>query len=171
MLLLLARGLLDRSDDSRMRAAAADIPLQRLNDLFLAGVWIGLQQGYAAHDHSRTAVRTLKSPGIKESLLNRMQGPVFFKTFNRGNWTGGGRTHRNLARSPRCSSDQNRARATRPFPAAVLRAGQAEFIAQDIQQRGVRRVVDRIACPVDFECNAGCHTIPFEKAIRLNQCL
>jgi hypothetical protein len=119
----------DGFHDARMRPAPAHIPLQKLNDLRLSGVRLRLQQTNTAHDHSRSAVSALERTRFEKRLLHWMQAAIFFKAFNRRDRLSNGRARRNLARAPRRSTEQYRARAALPFPAAVLRPGQVEFVA------------------------------------------
>src|SRR5437016_11672913 len=105
-----------------MRPAAADIALQGLNDVRLAGIRIGLQQAHAAHDHSRGTVRTLKRAGIEERLLDRMQSSVFFQSFDGYHGFPSSRARRNLAIPPRRSAIQLGARAALSFAVAVFAA-------------------------------------------------
>ena len=80
-----------------------------------------------------------------------MQPPILFKALDGGDGFSGRRTDRNLTRAAGRSADQDSARATLPFAAAVFAAGQTELIAQNIQQRCVRRVFDRIPLVIDVE--------------------
>src|SRR5438552_12139175 len=146
-----------------MRAAAADIALQGLIDVRLAGIRIGLQEAHAAQDHSRGAVRTLKRAGIEERLLDRMQAPVFFQTLDSHHGFSRSRARRDLAGSPRRSANQYGTSTALPFPAAVFAAGQSKLITQNIQKRRIRRVVDRIALAVNFQFGQFRHGLPSEK--------
>src|SRR5689334_8664728 len=53
------RGALDRAYDPHMRAAAAEIILQRVLDLMHARLGIFLQQGGGLHDHAIDAITAL----------------------------------------------------------------------------------------------------------------
>src|SRR5437899_9157807 len=103
-----------------MRSAPADIALQVLNDIRLAGIGIGLQKAHAAHNHSRSAVSALEGAGIEKRLLHRMQPPILFQALDGGDGFSGRRAAGNLTRAARRSAAQDSARATLPFPAAVL---------------------------------------------------
>src|SRR2546422_230797 len=146
-----------------MRPAPAHIPLQELNDLRLTGIGIRLQQTNAAHDHSRSAVSALERSRIQKSLLYGMQAAIFLKTFDSRDGFSGSRANRNLARAPRRSPQQHGARATLPFPTAVLRPGQTEFIAQHVQERRFGRVVDWISLAVNFNFDGHRHSPPRKK--------
>ena len=75
---------MDRGYDAGIRAAAADIAVHVLHDLLVTGLWKVLQQGHRGHNHSRSAVATLKGLFIKEGLLHRMQAAILAETFNSG---------------------------------------------------------------------------------------
>ena len=60
-----------------MRAAAADIALQRLHNLFIRGIRITAEQRNGAHDHPGSAVGALKRTRIQKRLLHGMKRAVF----------------------------------------------------------------------------------------------
>lgn len=150
MLLHPAGRLADGIEDTRVRAAAADIALQRLNDLLIAGFGVCLQEADTAHDHSRSAVGALEGVEIQEGLLHGVKLTVFFEAFD-----GGDRLHyfaeQNLAGTPRRPADQDRARAALPFTAAVFCAGEAEFVAQNGEKTDIRVGVDWVFLAVNFK--------------------
>src|SRR5260370_9327465 len=127
-----------------MRAATAQIALQKLHDFRRTGIGICLQKANTAHDHSRGAVSALERARIEKRLLHGMQAAIFLKAFNRRNWLSDGRTPRYLARSARRSRDQHGAPAALPFPTSVLRPRHTQFLAEHVQKRRVWRGVGRI---------------------------
>ena len=52
---------------------------------------------------------------------------------------------RQIARSHRAAVDQHEARAALAAAAAEARAGEAEVVAQDVEERRVRRGLDAVA--------------------------
>jgi hypothetical protein len=95
----------DSFDNARMCSAPAYISLQKLNNICRTGIGIGLQQAYAAHNHSRSAVRALKRSRIQKRLLDGMQAAIFLKALDGDSWFSGGRADGNLARTPRRSAE------------------------------------------------------------------
>jgi hypothetical protein len=79
---------LHRSNDSRMSAAPANIPLQAADNLGFGRIGISRQQVNAADDHSGSAIRALESAFIEKRLLHGVQLAVILETLNRGNWPG-----------------------------------------------------------------------------------
>jgi hypothetical protein len=152
-------GMSDRIDDPRMRAATADIALQRFSDFGRTGIGIRLQERDAAHNHSRRTIGTLEGSGIEKSLLHRMQASVFLKTFDRGDGLRHSRPQWNLARSTRHAPKQYRASATLSFAAAVLRAREAKLIAENRQQRRIQIVLDPIPLSIYFELDGIRHPL------------
>src|SRR5260370_3578520 len=133
-----------------MRAATAQIALQKLHDFRRTGIGICLQKANTAHDHSRGAVSALERARIEKRLLHGMQAAIFLKAFNRRNWLSDGRTLRYLARAARRAREQHGARAALPFPAPVLRPRQTAVIAEHGQKRLPWRAVHRISLAASF---------------------
>jgi hypothetical protein len=123
-------GLLNGGDDTWMRAAAADIPLQSLHNFRLAGIGIFLKQRDAADNHSRRAVRTLKSALIEKCLLHGMKPAVLFEAFNGDDRFSDGIADGELARTPRGTIQQNRTSAALAFATSVFGSSKAKFFAQ-----------------------------------------
>ena len=144
------RGLADGVDDARLRAAAANIALQELRDFGGVGIGITLEEPDAAHDHAWGAVSALKGAGIDERLLDGVQPAIFLQALDRGDWFTDGGAGGNLAGASRLAANQHRAGAALPFPAAVLAAGEPEFIAQDVEERSLRIVMNGVALAVYF---------------------
>src|SRR6266851_566538 len=103
--------------NSRVRPTAADIALQKLDNL--RGTWIAvaLQQSDAAHDHPSRAVGALKGAGIEKGLLHGMQMSVFLQAFNGGDGLANRGADGNLAGTPRHPADQHSASAALAFAA------------------------------------------------------
>jgi hypothetical protein len=141
-------------NDARLRAAATDVALQELSDFVRTGIRIISQQADAAHDHAGRAVGTLERAGIDERLLHGMQTAVPFQSLNRGDWLSNCEADGNLARASRLATNQNGAGAALPFSAAIFAAGETKLVAQDVKERSIRGVMDRIPLAVhfDFEC-------------------
>src|SRR6267143_1643348 len=140
----------DGLHDAWMCPTSAHIALQKLSNLHLTRIRVSLQQTNAAHNHSRSAVGALERARIEKRLLHGVQASIFLKTFDGCDWLSDGRARRDLAGAPRRSPKQYGTRAALPFPAAVLRPGQTEFIAQHAQERRVWRVVNRKSLAVNF---------------------
>src|ERR1700746_1841103 len=112
-----------------MGAAAADVSLQGLHDLRLAGIGIFLKERDAADNHSRRAVGTLKRASIKKCLLHGMKQAALFEAFNGDDGFPGGVVDGELARTPRRAIQKYGAGTALPFAATVFRSGEAELLA------------------------------------------
>ena len=123
-------GLLNRGDDTRMRAAAADISLQGLHDFRLTGVGIFLEQCDAADNHSGSAIGALERALIKKCLLHGMKLAVSFEAFDGDDGFPGCVTDGELARSSRRAIQEDGAGATLAFAAAVFGSSKAKLFAQ-----------------------------------------
>lgn len=142
---------MDRVDDPGMRSAAAHIALQRLDNFVGTGIRIGRKKTHAAQDHSGRAVSALERARIEKCLLHRMEMAVLLEAFNRGDGFCHRGADRNLARPARRSAKQDGACAALSFAAAILGARQAQFVAENGEERRFRIALDRITLAVDFE--------------------
>jgi hypothetical protein len=128
------RGLLNGTDDARICAAPAYIPLHGSDYRILARVWILSEQPKRGHNHTWRTVAALHCVGIKKGLLKRVQLPMRRQAFDRAHRaTKRGSNGRN-ARSCRHAVDKHSAGAAGTLPAANLAASQAEVVAQDIEE-------------------------------------
>ena len=66
-------GFLDRGDDPRVGAAAADVAVHPRDDSRAFGVRVLIQESDGRHDHARRAVAALHRAAVEEGLLNWMQ--------------------------------------------------------------------------------------------------
>ena len=128
---------MDCLDDARVSATAADVALQRLGNFDGCGIGILLKQSDAAHDHAGCAVGALKSFGVEEGLLDRMEVARLFEAFDGGDGFSSGGGNRSDAGTAGDAVEENGAGATLTFAATVFGAGKAEFIAKEGQQRRV----------------------------------
>ena len=154
-----------------MRSAAADIAVERLDDFSRVRAGIVLEQRDAAHDHSGRAVSALKGSGIDESLLHRMELAVALEAFDRYDGFCCCGADRNLAGASWAAANQNGAGAALAFAATVLGAGEAELVAQNLEQRRFRVEPDIVSPAVDFELELRRHTEHCEPRRRGMQCL
>src|SRR5689334_13606916 len=121
---------------------------------------IPLQQADAAHNHAGRAVSALEGAGVDEGLLHGMQAAVFLEAFDGGDGLPDGGADGNLAGAARLSAEQHGAGTALAFSATVLAASKAEFIAQNVQQRSFRMVMNGIAFTVYFDFDCGWHGAP-----------
>src|SRR5215510_563451 len=124
-------GLANRGDDSRIRAAAANIAFHESRDFYVIGVRILAQQREAGDDHSGSAIAALQGVSFEERLLKRVQAAILLKPLDGGYRFPGDGLDRGYTRASRLPIDQHRARAALSLAAAVLAAGQVKIIAQD----------------------------------------
>lgn len=123
-------GALHSIDDARMRAAAADVSLQGLNDFVRSGRRFGRQQADAAQNHSGSAVGALKRTGIKKRLLHWVEPAVLGKPFDGNDGARCGGADGNLARAPRSAVEQHGARTALTLAAPVFCSGEPEIVAE-----------------------------------------
>ena len=73
---------LNRLDDSSVAGAAAEVAFERVFDLLVAGMGIGIKQGFGGHDHPRRTEAALHRPVLNEGLLQRMQLAILGQPLN-----------------------------------------------------------------------------------------
>src|SRR5215216_1229625 len=81
--LLMLGGPADRLDDVRVARAAADLARDRLADLVVARVRIGVQQRAGGHDHARRAEAALEAVLLHEALLRGVELAVALHVLDR----------------------------------------------------------------------------------------
>src|SRR5262245_45222983 len=93
-----------------------------------------------------------------------MEPAIRFKPFDGGDALAGRGRKRGDAGASRPAVDQHGAGAALPFAAAVLCTRKPEFVAKDLEQRGVRGGVDRVTPSVDGKLGRLCHRSPSREA-------
>ena len=139
-------------------AALGQIGRQRGGDLAHVGhglvdVGIGrlrllLEQRGGGHDLAGLAVAALGDVKVDPSLLQRMQAIALGQAFDGHNLLPVGCRHRVGARPHRLAVQVDRARATLPLAAAILRTGELQVFAQNPQQRRIGMGTDIVPDPV-----------------------
>src|SRR4051795_2390039 len=139
----------DRAHDRRVSGATADLPGDRDPDLLVGGVRIAVQQCPRREDHPRRAEPALQPVHLMEPLLHGIQAAVVLEAFDRGDLValGGRRQHR--ARLRRLAVHQHDARPAVGGVAAPVRAGQAELVAQEVDEQQPRLDVAGVLLAVD----------------------
>src|SRR5213083_706155 len=130
-----ARTLLDRFDDLLVAGAAAEIPGDRLIDALARGMRLVREQRLGGHQDPRRAVAALRSAKIGEGRLQRMQLGAAGEAFHRIDGATFAFERQHEAQELRLAVNEHRAGAAFAELATVLRAGQAEILAQHFQQR------------------------------------
>src|SRR2546428_558369 len=132
------RGLLHRFIDRGVPGAAAEIAADRLGDLRARRVPVLIEQRLRRHEHPRRAVAALRGALFGERGLQRMKLGAAREPFD-GRHVGVADRHRQReAREHRRAVDEHGARAALAELAAVLRAGEAELLTKDFEERVVR---------------------------------
>src|SRR6266849_4895442 len=139
--------------DALIGAAAADVGHRRV-DVGVGGVRILLEQRTGRHDLPRLAVAALRHVELRPGLLHRVRARAR-QPFDRDG--GLDAPDRHGAGALHLAVDMHRAGAALRDPAAVLRAGQADLLADDPQERrlGLHLHVADLAVDIEF-----CHDRP-----------
>ncbi len=127
-------GSAQRTDDARVRAAAAEIAVEARHDLGLRRVRVPLEQGDAAQDHAGGAVAALEGADLQERLLDRMQKAVGRDPFDRRDAPARRGACRNDTRPHGLAVEQDGAHAADPFAAPVLGAHETGVLAEKREQ-------------------------------------
>src|SRR5579859_338858 len=144
----------DRLDDLVVAGAAAEIAHHPVFDLVLAGVRVAVQQRFRRHDLARRADAALEAAVIDEGLLQRMQLLALGHALDRGDPRAVHLHGQRDAGGDEAAVEQHGAGATDADAARLLGAGEAEVVAQQIDQRAPRRHARLARLAVDREPDA-----------------
>src|SRR5262249_32626848 len=139
---LLRGGLLDRSADPRIGAAAADVAVHGLVDLGIGGLRGSPQQRGRGHDLAGLTVTALWDADLDPGRLQRAPNGIAADGFDRHDLAAGHRRDGRDARADRPAIDVHGAGAAQRHAAAELATGEAELVPQRPQERGLVRYVD-----------------------------
>src|SRR4029077_19066457 len=139
----------DRLADLRVPAAAAEIPREPFPDVRLGGARDAPEQVMRGHQVTRDAKPALDRAVEHERLLKSSRSAVDLQPLDRGDRCSIGFDRQHQARVDRPVRHQHRARAALTQIAALLGAGQAKTIAQEVEQRRAGLDLDRVLRPVD----------------------
>ena len=143
-------GLIDRVDDVRIGRAAAQVAAHVFADFGVALGVAFLDAGDRRHDLAGRAVAALEGVVIDEGLLHRMQRAVRLgEAFDGGDLLALDARGERQARQHAAAVDQHRAGAALAMVAALLGAGQADVLAQRVEQRGPHVERQLMALAVD----------------------
>ena len=120
-----------------MRPAAAQIAVQSLPHLLLSRGGTVAQQADRGHHHAGGAVAALGGLLIDERLLDRMEPAAARHPLHGDDRAVHGR-HRQVAGRAGATPDEHEARPAQPRPAAEPRPGQAQVMAEHVEQRRIR---------------------------------
>jgi hypothetical protein len=128
----------DRLYDALIGPAPANIALHGTLDLDIGRIGCFVQQRHSRENHARRAVAALHRVSLDEGILERMQLPIPFQSFDGRDLFSFGQARRRPARPYGSAIEQDGASAALPFTAAILGADQVEFFAEDVEERPLR---------------------------------
>src|SRR5436305_1131186 len=143
-----------RTNDAVMRAAAAEIAVERYLDLGARRRRVSLQQYRGAHQNARHAIPALHRLFGDEGALQRMRLFGIAQTFDRRDVLVSDRPQRGVARCHRAVVDDDVAGAAFAGAAAEMRPGHAERTTQDVEQGPVGIGIDGSLDAVEAKSNA-----------------
>src|SRR3954470_548538 len=117
--------------------------VERLAYFVLAGLLVAFQERRGCHRNAAHAIPALRGLLGDQRALYRVQVTVAAEAFDGGDLLALGERHRHVARSHRPPVDEHEAGAALAAAAAETAADEAELVAQDVEQRGVRFRADR----------------------------
>ena len=124
-------GLMDGVDDLRVAGAPADVAGQRLADLRVVGMWMAAQKVVRGDDQAWRAEAALHGPRLDERALHLLR----VNAFDRDHLTPVRLAGEDEARAHQRAVEVDGARSALALLARVLRAIQAEPLAEDVEQR------------------------------------
>src|SRR6266850_1744663 len=137
-LLLLAQPLgcgLDGFDDVRIARAAAEVAADCLSDVRLAGLLVARQQRAAGHHHPRRAVPALQPVLVPERFLDGVELAVLLQALHGADLRAVRLDREHRARLHRLAVEQHGAGAAVRGVAADVRPGQAQVLAQEVDEQ------------------------------------
>ena len=147
----LAGRLLDRLDDVHVAGAAAEVAADPLPDLLLVRVRVLVEQPGRLHDHARRAEAALEAVLVPERLLERVERRAVGHALDRLDLGAVGLDGEHRARLGALAVDVDGARAAVAGVAADVRAGEAEVVAQEVDEQEPRLDVGLVRLAVDGE--------------------
>src|SRR5215831_5523327 len=144
---------LDRLDDVHVAGAAAEHRRDRFANFVLAGVGIDLQVIERGDQHSRRAEAALQCVVLMKSLLHRVELVAIGEALNRPQLRAIGLHREHQARPHRLAVEKDRAGAADPVLAADMRAGQPQFLANEIDEQLARLAPPLAHLAVDGQAN------------------
>src|SRR6266850_3208613 len=142
---------LHRLEDLDVAGAAAQIAGQSLADLLARRLGPRVEERLRGAQDPRSAVAALRGAELRERQLQRMGARTDREPLDREDRTILALEAEDQARQLRPAVEEHRAGAALAQLAAVLGPGQAEILAQDLEQRLVRREGDLLRLSVDVE--------------------
>src|SRR3990170_8565483 len=131
-------GVLDRLDDLGVAGAAAEVTGQGKTNLFFARIGIFIEQRLRHHQHARGAVAALGAAVLQEGFLNRMELGADLEPFYGHDLRAIQFAGKHQAGIHRLAVQKNGAGAAVAGAAAFLGAGDADLVAQEIEQETMR---------------------------------
>ena len=133
-----------------MCATSAEVVVQRPADLFFRRLGRLLQERRRRHDHAVDAVAALRGLCVDEGRLHGMRLVRRTEAFY-GDHLPLDDANRQHAASGRLTRVVNSARAALRQAASELGTMKAQFVAQDVEQRGLRICSDLVVLPVHLD--------------------
>src|SRR5882757_1373474 len=143
-----------RAHDAVMRAAAAEVSIERFLHLGARRRRVLVQQRRRAHQDARHAIAALRRLFGDESALQRMRSLAVAQTLDRCNVLVRDRPQWRVARRHRAVADDDVAGAAFAGAAAEMRPSQAERTAQDVEQGSVGIGIDGGLDAIEAKSNA-----------------
>src|SRR5438034_1816770 len=138
-----ARRFLDRFIDSGVARTAAEIAADRRSDLGARRSGRRIEERLRGHEHSGCAVAALRRALFRERDLQRVKRLAGRKALDRRHVGVAHESGKGQAGEDRNAIDKDGARPALAELASMLRAGEAELLAKDLEERVVRIRRDR----------------------------
>src|SRR5689334_11622985 len=150
-------GPADRTDDVLVAGAPGDLAGDGLPDLRLVRVRVAVEQPAGGHHHARRAEPALEAVALDKPLLHRVELAVPLQALNRTDGTAVRHGGEYRARLDRPGVQPHHAAAAVRRVAAPVAAGQAEFVAQEVDEQQSGLDVARVLGAVHGHCDPHGH--------------
>src|SRR6266581_3054515 len=146
-------GGLDRRDDVLIPGAAAEVALEAFADLPLRRVRITLEDGRRGDDHPGRAEAALERVMLVERLLQGMEGAVLGEPLDCRHLVAVGLDGEHGARLDGLAVEQHNAGTAVRRVASDVGAGEAQLVAQEVNEERARLDLTFVVAPVDRDAN------------------
>jgi hypothetical protein len=148
-------GAADGGEDTGIAAAAAEAAVEGLDDLGVGGAGGAIEEGGGAEGHAAGAVAALHGAFVEEGLLDAVEGTGGGEAFDGGDSAAGGGADGSDAGDDWAVVEEDGACPALTLAAAILRAGEGEIFAKDIEEWAAGVGLDAALSAVDGEAEAG----------------
>jgi hypothetical protein len=132
-------------------SASTEVVAERFPDICLCSIGLAAEKSCHRDNHAVQAIATLRGLFLDESILDEMQAVNCSKAFEGQDLSSLDSARFYRARTHRTTVDKHGARAALAKSASVFGTVEPEIVAEDEQERGIRRKLQDVFGPIYVE--------------------